>query len=97
MLVHHCQSIQSSPPVAPLHSWKWPTRPWARLHIDFAGPFPNKTFLIVVDSFHMGGANGGVCSPSSAVAKKAKNLVWLVSELCQIMEQVLQVVNSETW
>ena len=38
-----------------------------------------------------------VRSASSAVAMKANNLVWLVSESCQIMEQVLQVVNSETW
>ena len=49
-----CQSVQSLPPVAPLHSWKWPTCPWARLHIDFVGPFQNKTFLIVT-----GGGNGG--------------------------------------
>lgn len=40
-----CQSVQPSPSVAPLHPWKWPTRPWARLHIDFAGPFQNKIFL----------------------------------------------------
>ena len=31
-----CQEVQSSPPVAPLQPWKWPTRPWARLHLDFA-------------------------------------------------------------
>ena len=45
-----CQSIQSTPPVAPLHPWKWPTRPWARLHLDFAGPFLEKNFLIVIDA-----------------------------------------------
>ena len=33
-----CQLHQSRPPVAPLHPWAWPTRPWARLHIDYAGP-----------------------------------------------------------
>ena len=43
-----CKSVQTAPPVAPLHSWKWPTRPWARLHIDFAGSFQNKVFLVVV-------------------------------------------------
>lgn len=45
-----CQAIQSSPPVAPLHPWKWPTRPWARLHLDFAGPFLGKMFLVLIDA-----------------------------------------------
>ena len=45
-----CQAIQSSPPAAPLHPWKWPTRPWARLHLDFAGPFLGKMFLVLIDA-----------------------------------------------
>ncbi len=45
-----CQVNSSSPPVAPLHPWKWPTRPWARLHLDFEGPFQKEMFLIVIDS-----------------------------------------------
>ena len=32
-----------------LHPWTWPTRSWQRLHIDFAGPFLGKSFLIIVD------------------------------------------------
>ena len=44
-----CQEVQSSPPVAPLHPWKWPTRPWARLHLDFARPIEGKYILIAVD------------------------------------------------
>ena len=46
----NCQEVQSSPPVAPLNPWKWPSRPWARLHLDFAGPFENKMFLILIDA-----------------------------------------------
>ena len=45
-----CQKMQSTPPVAPLNPWKWPTRPWARLHLDFAGPFEGKNILIVIDA-----------------------------------------------
>ena len=26
------------------------TRPWARLHLDFAGPFEGKLFLIMIDA-----------------------------------------------
>ena len=45
-----CQSTRDMPPVAPLHPWVWPAKPWQRLHIDFAGPFLGKTFFILVDA-----------------------------------------------
>ena len=45
-----CQQASSSPPKAPLHSWEWPSQPWSRLHLDFAGPFMGHMFLVVVDS-----------------------------------------------
>ena len=45
-----CQKTQPSPPKAPLQFWSWPSRPWSRLHIDYAGPFENKMFLILVDA-----------------------------------------------
>ena len=32
-----CQQQQSKPPVAPLHPWAWPTRPWARLGAQGVG------------------------------------------------------------
>jgi len=31
--------------------WERTKQPWSRLHIDFAGPYQQKIFLIVVDSF----------------------------------------------
>ena len=46
----HCQEVQSSPPVAPLNPWKWPTRPWVRLHLDFAGPFQGKNILVIINA-----------------------------------------------
>ena len=46
-----CAVVKQSPAKAPLHPWSWPTRPWERIHIDFAGPFMNKSFLIVVDAY----------------------------------------------
>ena len=47
---NECQVNQATPPVAPLHPWKWPTKPWSRLHLDFAGPLQNKMFLILIDA-----------------------------------------------
>lgn len=45
-----CQENQTAPPSAPLHPWKWPTQPWARLHLDYAGPFQGKMTLILIDA-----------------------------------------------
>ena len=45
-----CQAVKSSPPAAPFHPWVWPDAPWKRVHIDFAGPFLGKMFLIAVDA-----------------------------------------------
>ena len=45
-----CQESRSAPPAAPLHPWNWHTEPWSRLHIDFAGPFMGKMFLVLVDA-----------------------------------------------
>ena len=45
-----CQSVKSSPPAAPLHPWLWPSKPWSRVHIDFAGPFKGKMYFLLVDA-----------------------------------------------
>ena len=45
-----CQLHQNNPPLAPIHSWQWPANPWSRLHVDFAGPFMGRMFLIIIDA-----------------------------------------------
>ena len=47
---NQCQLNQPLPPVVPMHPWEWPEHPWERIHIDFAGPFMGKMFLLVVDA-----------------------------------------------
>ena len=44
-----CQNVRNAPPSAPLISWKWPTRPFQRIHIDFCQK-GNDYFLVVIDS-----------------------------------------------
>ena len=44
-----CQNVRSSPPSAPLIPWKWATRPFKRIHIDFCQK-GSDYFLVVVDS-----------------------------------------------
>ena len=47
---NNCIAFSKAPPKTPLHQWEWPDKPWDRIHIDFAGPFLGKMFLILVDS-----------------------------------------------
>lgn len=42
-----CLSVKPAPATAPL---VWPPKPWQRIHVDFAGPFLNKMFFIIVDA-----------------------------------------------
>ncbi len=45
-----CQESRPSPAPAPLHPWEWPSQPWSRLHLDFAGPFLGKMYLVLIDA-----------------------------------------------
>lgn len=45
-----CQALRNKPAPTTLHPWTWPKRPWQQLHIDFASPFLDKSFLIIVDA-----------------------------------------------
>jgi len=62
-----CQSVKNAPTKAPLHPWAWPTTPWQRVHVDFAGPFAGKMFLVVVDGHSK---YPEVCIVSSTTARK---------------------------
>ncbi|XP_063399775.1 uncharacterized protein K02A2.6-like [Mytilus trossulus] len=45
-----CQINQHAPALTPLHPWEWPETPWQRVHIDYAGPFINRMFFVMVDA-----------------------------------------------
>lgn len=45
-----CIQVKSSSAPVPLHPWVWPSKPWKRIHVDFAGPLFNKSYLVVVDA-----------------------------------------------
>ena len=45
-----CQQTRPGPPASPLHPWQWPTRPWSRIHLDYAGPFLGHMFLVLIDA-----------------------------------------------
>ena len=47
---HDCQRDRPAPAPAPLHPWEYPSRPWARVHIDLAGPFLGHMFMVLIDA-----------------------------------------------
>ncbi|XP_033108214.1 uncharacterized protein K02A2.6-like [Anneissia japonica] len=44
-----CQSVRSTPPTTPLIPWKWPARPFQRVHVDYCEKDGNN-FLVLIDS-----------------------------------------------
>ena len=46
-----CQEHAPMPPKPPTAMWNWPSGPWKRLHLDYAGPFMGSMFLIVIDAY----------------------------------------------
>ena len=49
-----CQKVTNDPPVAPLYPWLWPNKLYRRIHIDFAGPFLKRMFLLVTMNIQNG-------------------------------------------
>ncbi|UYV69686.1 K02A2.6-like [Cordylochernes scorpioides] len=45
-----CQKSANMPP-STISEWTWPEKPWHRLHMDLAGPFMGKMFLVIVDAY----------------------------------------------
>jgi hypothetical protein len=46
-----CATAAKQPIKATLHSWHPATKPWERIHIDYAGPHLGRHFLIIVDAY----------------------------------------------
>lgn len=46
-----CRAQLPNQPKVPANPWLWPSAPWKRVHIDYAGPFMQRMFLIVVDAY----------------------------------------------
>ena len=65
-----CQRVGKNPPKVELQPWSWPSKPFQRIHIDFAGPMAGKMFLIVVDAYSKWVE---VCPMSSTTSERTIN------------------------
>ena len=43
--------VNRKSPQTPLHPWEWLSKPWERIHVDYAGPFMGKMFLVIEDAY----------------------------------------------
>ena len=50
-LCEQCQKHGKKMPKTFDHPWTRPTRPWQRVHDDFAGPFQGKMWLLLADTY----------------------------------------------
>ncbi|KAL4105305.1 hypothetical protein QTP88_020556 [Uroleucon formosanum] len=48
-----CIEIQLAPMKKLVHNWRVSKAPWERIYIDYAGPFMDNLFLLVVDEYSM--------------------------------------------
>jgi transposase InsO family protein len=71
-----CAVAAKQPLKATLHSWPPATKPWERIHIDFAGPHLGRDFLIVVD------ANSKYLEVISAPNTTSRQTVTILHKLC---------------
>jgi hypothetical protein len=46
-----CQALRADPPKAQVHPWMFPSKPWSRLHVDYAGPIGSFMYLVLVDAY----------------------------------------------
>lgn len=70
----HCQENSASPASAPLHPWQYPEREWQRLHVDLAGPFMGRMWLILVDAHSKWPEVCSMGQDTTSAAVKAKLL-----------------------
>ena len=81
-----CQSEKPSPAAAPLHQWVWPTKPWQRIHVNFAGPIIGSIFLVVVDAHSKWPE---VYEMSSTTVAKTITVLRHIFAVCGLPEQLV--------
>lgn len=80
-----CQEHQKLPAKAPMHPWEWPDNPWARLHIDYAGPLNGKMILVIVDSYSKWIEAHTVSSATSLATIEKLRLVFSTHGLPEVL------------
>src|SRR5436190_1020473 len=46
----NCMENAKMPTKMKTHHWEYPSKPWERIHVDFAGPFQGHIFFLIIDA-----------------------------------------------
>jgi len=65
-----CQTFRNDPTKCKSHCWEYPDNPMDRIHVDYAGPFKGKYYLVVVDAYSKWLEVVQVTSTTSTVTKQ---------------------------
>ncbi|KAM3961452.1 LOW QUALITY PROTEIN: uncharacterized protein ACR2FA_004568 [Aphomia sociella] len=92
----NCLQNRHMPPKT-THEWITPTRPWSRLHVDFAGPFQGRNFLIFVDSYSRWPEVFIVNNTNSATVIKYLRMLFATHGLCEVLvsDNGTQLISEE--
>lgn len=97
MFVKQCQGCathQSNPIPARMHPWGYPQHAWQRLHLDYAGPFRNHSYLIVVDAYSKWPEIISVQSPTSGATIQALMPIFATHGLPESIVSLQITVHS---
>lgn len=45
-----CIEVKDNPSKNEINPWKWPEKPWQRVHTDFIEPYKGYDFLLLIDA-----------------------------------------------
>ncbi|XP_059062802.1 uncharacterized protein K02A2.6-like [Achroia grisella] len=79
-----CLENRHMPPKT-THEWITPSRPWSRIHIDFAGPYHNKYFLIIVDAYSRWPEVFMVNNTTTATVIRLLRTTFATHGLCEVL------------
>ncbi|XP_059051281.1 uncharacterized protein K02A2.6-like [Achroia grisella] len=79
-----CLENRHMPPKT-THEWITPSRPWSRIHIDFAGPYHNKYFLIIVDAYSRWPEVFMVYNTTTATVIRLLRTTFATHGLCEVL------------
>lgn len=76
-----------------VHPWEWPTEPWQRIHVDYAGPLEDHNFFVVIDAHSKWPKV--FCTKSQTSAQTIKYLRSIFSRFGLPLQQVSD--NAQTF
>ena len=88
-----CQVNQNMLASAPIYHWKRTTKPWFRIHIDFAVPYLGKMFLVLTDTYSKWMDVYSMSDIKTVTLIDALRSSFLTHGLSVIMEHRLQAKN----